>query len=164
VASNDRIMRAKNWIWGLIGTLRRTLLSGYALNKHRKELTIRPLSDRSLFVTAAVRKSLYEWQRDEEGQRVKKRFFDPLYPAWTMRRSYHELPHYTTTDDTNNPFSRIALYALANAFNRSGHGETPAPMQLIEPPANDAHPPELQAAYRARVSEALRAPPRSLRN
>jgi hypothetical protein len=154
-ASNDRLMRAKNAVWGLAGTILRALtFRDYAWKKHDKPLTITPLSDTSLFVTTSVRPSLYEWQYDKDGKRAGKRPFPPLYPAWTQRRSYHELPPYLTTDDANNQFSRIALYTLINAFNR-----TSAPADLLQVPENDSHSRDLQDSYRLRINTAMRPNP-----
>lgn len=156
VASNDRINRMKNWIWGTLGTALRVVFGRYGRDKKSKELTVRPLSDKSLFVTTSVRPTLYEWQYTEAGGRAAKKWFDPLYPKWTLRRSYHELPHYVTTDDANNRFARIALYTLINAVNRK---DTPEPLKLIAPPGQDDHSPEAQEAYRKRIAQALRPAP-----
>jgi len=159
VATNDRITRAKNWIWGTAGTLLRKLKSVItlkALMPTPNELRVRELSQTSTIATAPVRPSLYEWQYDEDGKRAKKRWFDPLFPKWTMARSYHELPHFLTIDDNNNQLSRIALYSLINAFNREG---TPDMSKIIRPPQNDTHTPEQQAAYNTRINQALRATP-----
>lgn len=158
VASNDRINRFKNWAWGAIGTLRRTLTTKYTAAKNKKPLSIRPLSPANVFISAAARPSLYEYKTDENGARVKKDF-DPLYPAWTQRRSYHELVHYVTLDDKNNGFSRIALYAVTNALNRTG---TPESLKLLEPPVNDKFDAEAQAAYRERIQSALKPMPAQL--
>ena len=95
---------------------------------------------------------------DVQGNVVKKAF-EPLYPKWTFRRSYHELPHYITTDDNSNQFARIALYALVNAVSRNNAAATPAPLELISPPSNDAHSLAQQAAYRARIESALKPMP-----
>lgn len=163
IASNDRINRAKNWIWGAIGVARQYLrLQTYAWGSHFKDLTITPLSKSSLHISTSLRPSLYEWQYDKEGNRTGKRPVEPLYPKWSPRRSYHELPPYITTDDNNNKFSRIALYVLINAFNRAGRV---TPQELIQVPANDTHSPELQDAYRNRIEKALRTEvPKALRS
>lgn len=158
-ASNDRINRFKNWAWGAIGTARRTIFSRYTVDKNTKSLSIRPLSASNIFVNAAVRPSLYEWKYDEERNRVKKDL-NPLYPSWTLRRSYHELPHYVTTDDTNNEFSRIALYATVNAINRTGKSD---PTALLAPPPGDIHDSAAQDSYRARIAQALKPMPVSVK-
>ena len=160
VASNDRINRFKNLAWGLWGTLRRTLTTHYTVDKNVKPLTVRPLSLANVFITAAARPSLYEYKVDPTNTAppVKKEF-DPLYPAWTQRRSYHELVHYTTLDDRNNGFARIALYASVNAVNRTG---TPEPLKLLQPPVNDVFPADAQEAYRQRIAEALKPTPQKL--
>jgi hypothetical protein len=159
VASNDRVNRMKNWIWGTMGTALRTLFTRYGWKKDKKDLTVRPLSKSSLFISAAVRPTLYEWHYDDKGARKEKKWFQPLYPKWLLRRSYHELPHYVTTDDNNNPFSRIALYTLANAVNRT---QTTDPQELVKPPAQDLHGVEAQAAYADRIERAKRPPPASM--
>ncbi len=157
-ASNDRINRFKNFAWGAIGTLRRTFFTSYTLRKNKKDLSVRPLSAATVFISAAARASLYEFKTDENGERVKKPL-DTLYPAWTQRRSYHELPHYVTTDDKNNDFSRIALYAVTNALNRTG---TPETLALLNPPSNDTFSSEAQEAYRKRIEQALKPMPAAL--
>ncbi|MBI1216809.1 MAG: hypothetical protein GC185_13465 [Alphaproteobacteria bacterium] len=159
VASNDRINRMKNWIWGTMGTALRTVFTRYGWKKDKKELSVRPLSKSSLFLSAAVRPTLYEWKYDEDGQRKEKKWFQPLYPKWLLRRSYHELPHYITTDDNNNPFSRIALYTLTNAVNRTS---TPDPAELVKPPAQDIHDEEAKAAYADKIERAKRPSPAGL--
>ena len=158
VASNDRINRFKNWAWGAIGTLRRTFFTRYTKDKNKKHLSIRPLSLANVFISAAARPTLYEFKAGENGQRVKKDI-DPLYPKWTLRRSYHELPHYVTTDPKNNDFARIALCAVTNALARTG---APEPMKLLEPPSGDSFGAEAQAAYRERIAEALKPMPAAL--
>jgi hypothetical protein len=159
VASNDRINRFKNWIWGSVGTLRRAFTTGYLKDKNKKTLQVRPLSPSYTFISAAARPDLFEVKVDPAtGERVKKPF-SPLYPAWTKRRSYHEPVHYTTNDDEYNGFSRIALYATANAVNRSG---SPQSLKLLDPPANDTFGAEAQAAYKQRIEEALKPVPKKL--
>lgn len=163
VASNDRIMRAKNWIWGTLGSTFKKLkqiltLKGW--NKNDRELSIRPLSDNYLFITGAARKSLYEWNYDGDGNRLSKRPFDPLIPEWTLIRSYHEIPHYTTMDEKNNGFARIAHYACVNAFNRQGRITV---KELLQPTTDDTHPMEKQQEYRTRIAEAMRDMPKLMR-
>lgn len=159
VASNDRINRIKNWMWGAIGTARRTLFTDYAWRKNKKGLSVRPLSNSSLFVQTAARPTLYEWKYDEAGNRTEKKKIDPLYPSWTMRRSYHELPHYLTIDDNNNGFARMALYVMLNALKRTG---TPDTMALLKPPADDVFSVADQAEYSARLKSALKPMPAAL--
>jgi hypothetical protein len=159
VASNDRINRFKNWTWGTLGTALRWIFKGAGFKKNNKDLSIRPLSKTSLFISTSVRPSLYEWKYNDEGERIGKKPFEPLYPAWAKRRSYHELVHYVTTDDRNNGFSRIVAYSLANAVGRD---MTPAPLDLLTPPANDTFGAEAQAAYRERIANALKPKPAAL--
>jgi hypothetical protein len=127
VATNDRMMRAKNWIWGTFGTLLRTVFKPFA--QKQQDLSIRRLSETSIIVSAPVSAKLHEWKYDDEGQRTEKKPISPLYPKWSLRRSYHELPHYVTTDENHNSFANIALYSLLNAVNRTGRIE---PMKLLE--------------------------------
>ncbi|MDE1153657.1 MAG: hypothetical protein PW788_14070 [Micavibrio sp.] len=156
VASNDRIMRMKNWIWGTMGTALRTAFGKYGWRKNSKDLTVRPLSDTSVFISTSVKPELHEIKYDADGKPADKKPIQPLYPAWTLRRSYHELPHYITIDDNNNAFARIALYALTNAITRRGDV---AAIDLISPPQQDSHSAEAQAAYRSRIEQALRPAP-----
>jgi hypothetical protein len=159
VASNDRINRFKNMTWGPLGTLRRTFFSGYTIGKNSKDLSIRPLSDSSIFISAAVRPSLYEFKTDEQTGERQKKGFAPLYPSWTGRRSYHEMPHYVTVDDKNNPFARIALYALTNAVNRAG---APKALPLLNTPDGCPFGPEAAQAYGLRLEQAMKPMPQKL--
>lgn len=154
-ATNDRLTRAKNWAYGTLGTLLRSTFGHYA--QKGKDLTIRPLSETSLFITAPVRPSLYEWTYDGNGLRAEKKYFPPLYPTWTLRRSYHELPHYITRDEKNNAFANIVLHAVANAVTRSGKTQT---LQLIAASPGTAAGQE--ASYKAKITEALRPSPKAL--
>ena len=159
VASNDRINRFKNWAWGFLGTLRRTFMTAYTKDKNTKPLSVRKLSPSYVFINAAARPTLYEYKVDAAGGNGQKKKFEPLYPGWTGRRSYHELVHYTTMDDKNNGFARIILYALINAVNRTG---TPDVMKLLEPPVNDKFSAEAQEQYRERLAQALKPTPKKL--
>jgi hypothetical protein len=127
LASNDRMMRGKNWIWSAVGTMLRTIFTAYG--KKQKPMSFHKLSDTGMIVTAPVRSSLYEWKYNEQGERIGKQPFKPLYPKMSMRRSYHELPHYITQDENNNAFANIAKTALTNAVTRT---ERLTPLQLIE--------------------------------
>jgi hypothetical protein len=153
-ATNDVITRAKNWIRGPIGTLRRAFSGTYM--KIDKPLTLRLLSKTSIFIAAPARPSLYEWEYNGDGTRREKKFFDPLFPRWWLARSYHELPHYVTTDENNNPFANIAMYAVLNALNRTG---TPDPLKLVAATPGET---EDRVAYRAKIAEALRPMPKAL--
>jgi hypothetical protein len=160
VASNDRINRFKNIAWGLWGTLRRTFMTHYTKDKNHKPLSVTPLSPANVFINAAARPSLYEYKVDiNTGERTKKTF-DPLYPPWVQRRSYHELVHYVTLDDRNNGFARIALYSMTNAINRAIGA--PDPLQLLNPPANDKFGADAQAEYRERIASAIKPMPKKL--
>lgn len=139
VASNDRIIRAKNRIWRPL----KTLFARYARN-----LTIKPLSKTSLFVSAAVKKQMWEW-RTQAGETWQQKI-TPLLPSWTLIKSYHELPHYITHDENLSQFAKIAGYALTNATART---ERVAPLDLIAPPATVAA--QEAAAYRERIRRAV---------
>lgn len=127
LATNDRMMRGKNWIWSGAGTLLRTIFTSYG--KKKKPMSFRKVSDTSMLINAPVRPTFYEWKYDDEGNRAEKRPFKPLYPKMSFRRSYHELQHYITQDEKNNPFANIISTALANAVTRT---ERRSPLQLIE--------------------------------
>lgn len=116
-----------------------------------KKLDIRPLSKQSLFVTAAVKRTMFETMQKQDGT-VEKREIQKLYPKWLMRSSYHELPHYLTTDDTQSPFARIAFYALANAVVRK---EVVSPFDLLKPPEGLNADARFVQAYKKRVDEAI---------
>jgi hypothetical protein len=152
IASNDRIHRFKNWLWGTIGTALRTIFSDYAWNKHTKSLSIRSLSPSSVFMTAAAGTSFFDFVIDKNTGEKKVKKFMPLYPRWTMRRSYHELQHYVTMDPNNNGFANVVLSTLTNAIGRS---ETPDALKLIEPPSNGELRSETNNAYKARMKRAL---------
>lgn len=161
VASNDRINRFKNFAWGTIGTVRRMFTTGYLKDKHTKALNIRPFSSSYAFLTAAVRPSLHEYKYDDSGLQIKK-YFTPLYPKWTGRRSFHEIPHYVTTDPNNNQFSNVALHTLTNAINRSETEQTPKPLDLVMAQTQNPIMTEDQVAYNARIMEAIQPTPTAL--
>jgi len=158
VASNDRIMRVKNWIWGTLGTAFRTAFGRYGWQKNSRDLSIRPLSETSLFISTAVKPHLQETLVDADNQPTGKKPIAPLYPLWTLRRSYHELPHYLTTDDNSNQFAKIALYALTNAVTRNDSTKV---VDLLTPPKNDTFSAAAQAAYRARIEAAMKPAPKA---
>lgn len=122
VASNDRVVRMKDRLWQPLWAI---------FKRFAKKLVIKPLSRTSLFISAPVQKDMWETKKKRDGSTVKERI-KQLYPKWTMRHSYHELPHYITADDRQNSFSRMVLYSLTNAVSRD---DTPDPLKLIEPPA-----------------------------
>lgn len=139
-ASNDIAVRWKNHL----STPLRALFVRYA-----NQLTIKPLSDTSLFITAAVKKKMWEWRITREGGKEKKKI-EPLLPAWALIKTGHELPHYITNDDEHNQFSKIVLNALINALNRK---EKLGVMQLLEPAV--PLPAEELAAYREKIAKAV---------
>lgn len=138
VASNDKIIRAKNRIWRPL----RTLFARYARN-----LTIKPLSETSLFISATVKKDSWEW-RTHEGKTWRQKII-PMIPSWTMIKSYHELPHYVTHDENLSQFAKIASYAITNAATRTGRM---TPLELIAPPST-VPAPEADT-YKARILRA----------
>jgi hypothetical protein len=139
-ASNDIAVRWKNRLWAPL----RNIFKRYA-----RALTIRPLSDTSLLITAAAKKKFWEWKQTPAGTTEKKKIA-PILPRWMSIRSYHELPHYITADDEHSPFSKIVLHALINACNRQN---TMTPMDLLEPVTS--HKPEEIRAYRERIQKAV---------
>ncbi len=146
VASNDRMMRAKNLIWRPLSAIYNKFAKRIA---NKNGLVIRPLSDTSVIVNAPVRATDYQWQYDENGNRTEKKYFQLLYPKWLHRRSYHELPHYITRDESNNSFANIAYYALVNAINRK---DRIAPLDLLKPAPATAE----TAAYQAKIAAAIK--------
>lgn len=147
VASNDRIIRAKNRIWAPL----KTLFARYARN-----LNIKKLSAASAFISAAVSKQSVEW-RMAKGKTWQERI-RPLIPSWTFIKSYHELPHYVTHDESLSQFAKIVNFALTNAVARApvyagGDGKRLDPLEMIQPPkgipAADA------AAYNAKIEKAM---------
>lgn len=137
-ASNDKMILLKNRIWRPL----RTLFARYARN-----LTVKSLSKTSLFISAAVKKEMWEWSNNAGEARKQK--ITPLLPSWTFIKSYHELPHYITHDENLSQFAKIVGYALTNATART---ERLAPMDLIAPPP--AVPENEAALYKARLRRA----------
>lgn len=147
VASNDKIIRAKNRIWSPL----KTMFARFARN-----LNIKKLSATSAFISAAVSKQKWEW-RVANGKTWQERI-RPLIPSWTFVKSYHELPHYVTHDENLSQFAKIVNFALTNAVARApayagGEGKKLDPLDMIQPPqgipANDA------AAYTAKIRQAM---------
>jgi hypothetical protein len=139
-ANNDLFVRWKNRIWNPL----RSIFSRFA-----RKLIIKPLSETSLLITAAIKRKHWHWRKTADGKRTREDI-SPQFPKWTLVFSNHELPHYITSDDDHNQFSKIALHALINAVNRKG---TPEVMKLLEPATS--HTPEEIAAYRERIAKAL---------
>lgn len=143
VASNDRIIRAKNRIWRPL----KTLFARFARN-----LNIKSLSATSAFISAAVTKKKWEW-RNRDGKTWKEKI-TPLIPSWTMIKSYHELPHYITHDENLSQFAKVVQYSLTNAINRAeGDGKRLTPMQMLAPPAGVAD--AEAAAYNQKIAKAI---------
>lgn len=158
VATNDRLNRLKNMMWGTVGTIRRAWTTKYSQDKHTKPLNIRPYSPSYVFLTAAARKHLYKSELEQDGQ--KQRIIPrPLYPAWSLRRSYHEIPHYVTRDPEHSDFANIALHTLANAVRRT---ETPDPLKLIRADLENPVVSGDHESYNARLDSALQPTPTSL--
>lgn len=147
VASNDRIIRAKNRIWRPL----KTMFARFARN-----LNIKALSPTSAFISAAVTKKKWEW-RNRDGKTWKEKI-TPLIPSWTMIKSYHELPHYITHDEDLSQFAKVVQYGLTNAINRAesgsdGSGKRITPMQMLAPPAGV---PDTEAtAYNQKIAKAI---------
>jgi len=143
VASNDRIIRAKNRIWRPL----KTLFARFARN-----LNIKALSATSAFISAAVTRQKWEW-RMRDGKTWKEKI-KPLIPSWTMIKSYHELPHYITHDENLSQFAKIVQYSLTNAINRAeGDGTRLTPMQMLAPP--DGISAAEMASYNQKIAKAI---------
>ena len=143
VASNDRIIRAKNRIWRPL----KTLFARFARN-----LNIKALSSTSAFISAAVTREKFEW-RMRDGKTWKEKI-KPLIPSWTMIKSYHELPHYITHDENLSQFAKIVQYSLTNAINRAeGDGMRLTPLQMLAPP-NGVSAEEV-ANYNQKIAKAI---------
>lgn len=138
-ASNDKIIRAKNRIWRPL----KTLFARYA-----RDLTIKPLSKTSLFISAAVKREMWEW-RTHEGETWRQKI-TPMLPSWTLIKTYHELPHYITHDENLSQFAKIAGYALVNATART---DRMPPLALIAPPPGI--PDKEASAYTERIHRAV---------
>lgn len=147
VASNDKIIRAKNRIWAPL----KTLFARFARN-----LNIKRLSATSAFISAAVTRKKFEW-RNRDGKTWQEKI-TPLIPSWTMIKSYHELPHYITHDEHLSQFAKIVQYGLTNAINRADarvnpEGKTLTPMEMLNPPHGvDAAE---AATYQQKIAKAI---------
>lgn len=140
IASNDRLIAAKNRIWRPL----KTLFARFA-----RRLNIKQMSGTSALISAAVTKAKWETvSRDNAAD--EKRRISPLFPSWTMVKSYHELPHYITTDENLNQFAKIVHYSATNAINRTAKL---SPLALLEPPAGV--PEQTAAAFRTKIRKAV---------
>jgi len=126
-ATNDIAVRLKERIWN---PLRRIF------RKATEELVIRPLSQTSLLITAAVHSKMWHWHQTPDGT-TQKKDITPLLPRWMRIRSHHEMPHYTSADHDHSPFARIVLTSLVNALNRVGKMDV---RHLLAPPDHDTTP------------------------
>lgn len=139
-ASNDKIIRAKHYIWQPLKAL---------FARYTKELTIQRLSATSAFISAAVTRQKWEWRKSKGKPPVRKKFrlmFRPL----PFFRSYHELPHYITHDENLSPFARIVISALTHATGRT---EKLDPLKMLEAPPGCEQAEAL--AYNAKIQQAL---------
>jgi len=151
-ATNDRLVKLKNRMWLSLKEMFISL-SG--------KLTIRPLSDTSLLIAAPVKRNMWVMKKMRDGQE-KLQKIQKLYPKWSPRASFHELPHYTTNDDTQNEFASIVTNALTNAIRRDSRLQV---MDLLEP-ASPLLPTAANAnammvneqAYRQRIKNAVHKP------
>ncbi len=142
-AGNDIAVRAKNKVWRPVKEL-------FAIDG--RDLKIQELSPTGLFITAYIDKKMWHWREDDTGA-LTKADIPPLMPRGTGISSNHEMPHYTTSDDAHNAFSRLVLNGLINAVNRI---KQPLPSELLAPVT--ARNPEEAAAYRARIDKARLTP------
>lgn len=140
-ATNDLAVRLKERILNPLRRLFRTCAD---------ELVIRPLSQTSLLITAAVNKKMWHWQKLPNGEQQKKDI-SPLLPQWLRIKSHHEMPHYTTADDEHSAFSKIVLHGLVNAVTRDGRMNV---RQLLAPPKDVPDTPETHQ-YKNRISGAF---------
>ena len=140
-ATNDLAVRLKERILNPLRRLFRACAD---------ELVIRPLSQTSLLITAAVNKKMWHWQKLPNGEQQKKDI-SPLLPQWMRIKSHHEIPHYTTADDEHSAFSKIVLHALANAVTRNSRMNV---RQLLAPPQNTDETPETDK-YKNRINGAF---------
>lgn len=141
-ASNDRIIAAKNRLWQPL----KTMFARFA-----RKLNVKPLSDSSLFISAAVKKEDFE-ERIADGKTWRARI-KPLIPAWMIMKSHHELPHYITHDENLSQFARIVLFSMTNAITRTARI---APLDLIQPPKGTSE--EIATPYRERIKGAMVGP------
>lgn len=147
VASNDKIILAKNRIWAPL----KTLFARFARN-----LNIKKLSATSAFVSAAVTKQ--KWEMRMAGGKTWRERIRPLIPSWTLIKSYHELPHYVTHDENLSQFAKIVNFALTNAVARApefagGDGKKLDPLEMIQPPQGIPAP--AAAAYNEKIGKAM---------
>lgn len=142
-AGNDIAVRAKNKVWRPVKEL-------FAIDS--RDLRIQELSPTSLFITAYIDKKMWHWREDDTGTLTKADIV-PLMPRRTGISSNHEMPHYTTSDDGHNAFSRLVLNGLVNAVNRS---KKLSPLDLLAPVT--AKSPDDAAQYRARIDKARLTP------
>jgi hypothetical protein len=142
-AGNDIAVRAKNKVWRPVKEL-------FAIDG--RDLRIQEMSATSLFITAYIDKKMWHWREDDTGA-LTKADIPPLMPKRTGISSNHEMPHYTTSDDGHNAFSRLVLNGLVNAVNRD---KKLSPLDLLAPVT--AKSPEDAAQYRARIDKARLTP------
>lgn len=142
-AGNDIAVRAKNKVWRPVKEL-------FAIDG--RDLKIQELSKASLFITAYIDKKMWHWREDDTGA-LTKADIPPLMPKRSGISSNHEMPHYTTSDDGHNAFSRLVLNGIVNAVNRR---QQPSPADLLAPVT--AKSPQEAAAYRVRIDKARLTP------
>lgn len=140
-ATNDLAIRLKERILNPLRRLFRACT---------QELVIRPLSQTSLLITAAVNHKMWHWHDLPNGERQKKTI-SPLLPQWLRIKSHHEIPHYTTADDEHSAFSKIVLHSLVNAVTRKNQLNV---RQLLAPPAHTPDTPATEE-YKVRISNAF---------
>jgi hypothetical protein len=137
-ATNDRIVRMRQRI---IAPLRNIF------NRFAPDLRLKPVSDSSAVVTAAVSKK--NWEKRERGGKTGKQKIDLLLPAWIPFGTFHELPRYVTEDEELSPFAKMVRYGLTNAVDRTG---TADPLKLLDPPPGTEN--RTATAYKDKLSKA----------
>jgi len=143
-ANNDRLVKIKNRLWAPLRAM-------FAWCAHR--LKIEPLSDSSVLISAAVKKSGF--QTEDAGDKSLQEKFNALVRKRFPIKSYHELPRYVTEDEHLSSFARIVQYGLTNAVNRTG---PVTPLDLLEPPKG-VPAPDAQT-FREKIAKAKLHPKR----
>ena len=132
--SDDRFVRFKNIILHPLRSV---------FSKADRQLTIKPLSDTSLFVTAGASQRIRDRYKKPREQDIQLR-------PWHYSTSNHDVDSYVSNDDKSNPLSKIVEYALINAVNRK---TTLDPSKLLAPPATLGS--KEKALYQSRITKAV---------
>ncbi len=135
--SDDRFVRIKSW---LMHPLK------YTFSKPSRKLKINPMSDTSLYITAAASRRMRD--RGKVSKETAK--IDGIQlPRWHYSASNHDFKSYVNNDDKHSQVSRIVPSALINALNRK---TTLDPLQLLEPTASLGT--EEKVLYQSKITKA----------